>query len=375
MRHVLAITVLLAATRAGADAPPKLKVTGVQVGGRSTGEPDAALGDQLIVSLAPGDGDRVAELRKDAPQKFGLFLDGEFLKGVPAQPAGTNPDAFRFTLERTEENKANWAYLLGWRHGAWAKHVNVTVGMENGATAVSNQTIHLRVFPGLKAWILAPALALLLGAFAWLGWRTGALRDVGAVPPGQKAWYGAFSLGRTQMAWWTVVIAFAFVFLWAATGSVGPLSPSLLTLMGISAATGLAAVIIDDTKRSTATGEIAELTAQKATLEQTAAELAKDATKADQLKQAQAQLAEVTKKLDALVEKKAVDVAPSQGFIRDVMTDVHRFQMVVWTLVVTIYFFGTVVTRMVMPELDPSLFVLMGISSGAYLGFKLPEKS
>ncbi len=373
MRFLLSITLFLAATAAGADEPPK--VVKVQVGGRDPGYNDVALGDQLIVTLAAGDGQRFAELRKDAPQKFGLFLDGEFLKGIPAQPAGTSPDAFRFTLQRNDDNKANWAWLLGFRHGSWGKHVNVTVGLDGGAVAVSNQTVHLRVFPGPEAYLLIPALLLLLGAFGWLGWRTGALRDVGVVPPGKPAWYGTFSLGRTQMAWWTVVVAFTFVFLWAATGSVGPLSPSLLTLMGISAGTGLAAVIIDETKSGATAGQIADLTAQKTTLEQSAAALGADPAKADQLKQTQAQLDEVKKKLDAIMEKKPVEVAPSQGFIRDVMTDAHRFQMVVWTVVITIYFFGTVVTRMVMPELDPSLFVLMGISSGAYLGFKLPEKS
>ena len=50
-------------------------------------------------------------------------------------------------------------------------------------------------------------------------------------------------------------------------------------------------------------------------------------------------------------------------------------QNLLWTLVLSAVFVRSVLTRLAMPEFDDTLLALMGISSGAYLGFKLPEKT
>jgi hypothetical protein len=50
----------------------------------------------------------------------------------------------------------------------------------------------------------------------------------------------------------------------------------------------------------------------------------------------------------------------------------HRFQIVVWTLVLGMVFVSNVLSDLVMPTFDSSVLLLMGISSGTYLGFKLP---
>ena len=52
----------------------------------------------------------------------------------------------------------------------------------------------------------------------------------------------------------------------------------------------------------------------------------------------------------------------------------HRVQMGVWTLVLSFVFVGKVLENLAMPEFDTTLLALMGISSGTYLGFKLPEQ-
>jgi hypothetical protein len=63
----------------------------------------------------------------------------------------------------------------------------------------------------------------------------------------------------------------------------------------------------------------------------------------------------------------------------DVLTDgetgisFHRFQMFVWTLILGVLFIHAVWYRLSMPEFDPTLLALLGISSGTYLGFKIPE--
>ncbi len=70
----------------------------------------------------------------------------------------------------------------------------------------------------------------------------------------------------------------------------------------------------------------------------------------------------------------------TRGFLDDHISDpngvsLHRFQMFVWTLVLGIIFIGSVYKNPGMPEFRATLLGLMGISSGTYLGFKVPEKS
>jgi hypothetical protein len=68
----------------------------------------------------------------------------------------------------------------------------------------------------------------------------------------------------------------------------------------------------------------------------------------------------------------------SRNFLLDILTDgasiaLHRFQMFVWTLVMFFIFWGAVWNRLALPDFDSTLLGLMGISAGAYLGFKFPE--
>jgi hypothetical protein len=57
--------------------------------------------------------------------------------------------------------------------------------------------------------------------------------------------------------------------------------------------------------------------------------------------------------------------------------DFHRFQMLAWTLVLGSVFVAKVFTDRTMPQFDSNLLLLMGISSGAYIGFKVaaPRKT
>ena len=52
----------------------------------------------------------------------------------------------------------------------------------------------------------------------------------------------------------------------------------------------------------------------------------------------------------------------------------HRFQIVVWTLILGVVFVSEVLTKLAMPVFDTTLLTLMGISSGTYLGFKVSAK-
>ena len=69
----------------------------------------------------------------------------------------------------------------------------------------------------------------------------------------------------------------------------------------------------------------------------------------------------------------------STGLILDLLTDAegiafHRFQIVVWTLIMVFLFCVGVHQALKMPEFSSTMLALMGISAGTYLGFKIPEK-
>jgi hypothetical protein len=69
---------------------------------------------------------------------------------------------------------------------------------------------------------------------------------------------------------------------------------------------------------------------------------------------------------------------PSQGFWKDILSDasgisIHRFQMVVWTIVFGVVFIALVVREVGFPHFEPNVLLLMGISSGTYLLLKNGE--
>jgi hypothetical protein len=88
-----------------------------------------------------------------------------------------------------------------------------------------------------------------------------------------------------------------------------------------------------------------------------------------------ARLAEVTSQLAKLPTTTTIPV--SRGLL-DIFSDgggvsFHRFQMVIWTIVLGIVFIKNVNRDLTMPEFDTTLLGLMGLSAGTYIGFKFPE--
>ena len=51
----------------------------------------------------------------------------------------------------------------------------------------------------------------------------------------------------------------------------------------------------------------------------------------------------------------------------------HRFQLAVWTLVLSIIFIKDVYLTLAMPTFNATLMGLLGLSAGTYLGLKIPE--
>jgi hypothetical protein len=173
---------------------------------------------------------------------------------------------------------------------------------------------------GAKAISLISGGVALLALMIFLAIRTSLIRDGAKLAGGGLPTY---SLARTQMAFWFLNVVLSVLLIWAVTGSVPPITSSVLGLIGIGTGTALGA---------------------------------------------------------ALVDQNSDDRTPklSVSFLKDILTDggvlgLHRFQMVAWTVVLFFIFWGAVWNKLALPEFDNTLLALMGVSAGAYLGFKVPE--
>ena len=188
------------------------------------------------------------------------------------------------------------------------------------------------------------------------------------------------------MAIWFFVVIGAFLLIWSITGDTH-LSTTSLTLMGISLGTGLAATVVDSNKLTAAKTQAESLTAERGTIITRIIQLREGMSgvqaSADlmslqnELNERTARLAAVNNQLTSV--QHSLTPTAAQGVALDLLTDangaaLHRFQMAAWTIVLVVIFLRRVYVELAMPELDNTLLALMGISSGTYLGFKVPEK-
>ncbi|MFH0823060.1 MAG: hypothetical protein V2B18_09955, partial [Pseudomonadota bacterium] len=242
-------------------------------------------------------------------------------------------------------------------------------------------------------------LGFAVAAFIWLAYASDIIRDVGEQPCIKEGMDRTnrkpYSLARLQMASWFFVVLAAYTYIWMVTGDLGGLTPSVLTLMGISTATCLGSALVDSSSRTVdQENERAKLKRERKEIEKP---LTKGAGESNENKQgaqesptigegSPAETQEVQspddnpeiKKLKLKeLDMKIGDV--TQGLIKDIISDdngvsLHRFQMLGWTIVLTTIFVIEVRQGLAMPEFDSTLLGLMGISGGAYIGFKLPAK-
>jgi hypothetical protein len=308
-----------------------------------------ALGWVLSVEVA----DLAAYLAESSAACEKLIL---FLNDIPV--AGLAPDAceagagrVRFTLLRTEESAEAWRRLFTepWE---FTNPVSVSVGPEERLPWPSEaEELELVILPSFMVWSFFGGLAVALALVVQLARRTALLRDRGeGVAGGAQAPY---SLARFQLAFWSFLVVAAYIFIWMITGELDTITGSVLALLGIGSGTALGAAIIDQ-NRAPEAAPAGESSGEGAT-GTTGGEAAADTPPRSRRK------------------------AVSLGFLRDILSDerglsLHRFQLFVWTLVLGMIFCYSVYGTLEMPQFNPTLLGLMGISSGTYLGLKVPEQ-
>jgi hypothetical protein len=305
--------------------PPSTRVkqvTAMTVDSNERGMPHGCLGDTLFIEMEAGDAAALLRYATAKGRKLALFMDGMMLSGLALRSVSVDAlDTLRVDLVRTTENREVWGSLLGGRAFSGRK-ISVQIGLDDGSPLSEAGGFRLEPFPHKSGLVIMVVALIFLVSTAALGTRTTMLRD-GKTPGGDL---GTYSLSRVQAALWFAQVVMAFLWIWSITGEADTITESSLALLGIGSATALGGVLVDQSGN----------------------------------------------RRDAVVQ-------PSRGLLDDLLTDengyaLYRFQMVVWSLVLSVLFWSSVYKHLSMPEFSATVLGLMGISSGTYLGFKVPEK-
>jgi hypothetical protein len=407
MAHLPKIAVILFAVvfftvSGAAQAPWKI----IRVVEATKGGPEAGLGDEIAITVQPFQPilDKANCVQPTSSscikQDIILFLDGRPLPCVNAERPNPTDSTMRFRLRRTDElkptcntdNKNSWDALLG-SPDAFIRPVSLGVGLEKNGfpdAVLRDEKDHeakfdLIVIRSAWFWVCAGALIVTLVLFFWLARDSNIIRDPGPPPPGDAV--RAYSLARTQMAFWFFLVISSFLLIWIITGQLDTITDSALALIGIGSGTALGAAVVDASKRQSAATQLQSLQAERGTLNARVNTLQTLTTAApppanlvdlqQELHEKQQRLNDVNNSINNLAA--ASSAVPSSGFLNDLLKDgsgisFHRFQMFVWTLLLGIIFCISVYTHLAMPTFSGTLLGLMGISSGTYIGFKFPEQ-
>lgn len=175
--------------------------------------------------------------------------------------------------------------------------------------------------------ILLVTFFILLFTTIILSLKTDLIKDISTSNP------KPFSLSRSQMAFWTVVIASTYVYLLVLHDfdyAKVVMSESAFILLGIGLGTTATARVMDN---------------------------------ADQEKLSQGAIGACHQN------------DPSQGFWKDILSDkngvsVARYQNVIFTIILGVGFIINTISKEVMINFDENLLILSGVSAAGYLGVK-----
>lgn len=315
-------------------------------------------------------------------QKPSLYLDGyrvSRIVPVEAEPESKSEAGLvshlqfdlapGWALEKGTDETNVWALLAtGSLFNHQQRLVKATLGYEACPGGTQAQTppwdggeLKLDAFP--TGWRLAwiASMLLIVGLTVWLGKRTTLLREGGAGGP--------YSLARTQIAFWTMLVLGAFLLILMSTGFVNSMRGDLLVLLGISAATGLSGAVVDAGK----TAQLARSTALQSQKTDLANAIATYANPPADLLDQQRQIVVEMAQIPPMTKQ------TYKGFFTDLLHDgngysIHRLQLLLWTVVLGGYFMYAVASRLLMPSFSTELLTLMGISSGTYVALKTQEK-
>lgn len=258
------------------------------------------------------------------PHQLFLFVNGYRLSPYTAKYITEKSVVFELFESEALRN------LLKRDINSWGVHeakVRMSFGNETGEyihVDSANMTIDFDPNFESRSWIGRGIILLITIFFFVLVKQNAFLKSVGSTK---------YSLSRVQLAWWTMIVICCYIALWSGSGILVPLTTDTLILLGISAGTAAAAQTID-------IGRIREQKSEN-----------KPTTEA---------------------------IYKGQSFLFQILSDhgginIQRFQSVVFTFFIGVFFVFEVITKFEMPDLDNGILGLMGISSATYAGLKANE--
>jgi hypothetical protein len=321
-----------------------------------------------------------ADQNRDDISKFVLCINGVAYKDFTPIPG--KEDWLGFQLESPSEFKRMWKNCVGGFLDKKESKAYLTVVYNNARVAGEASG---RIAPNSSTLVtfLVGILISIVG-FAFLSHYSDIIREPGNQPEvGRKR----YSLARTEMAWWSLVVLFSYCFIWWLTRDLTVLTSSVLALIGISMGTGLGSAIVDSSRRTEQEKKLSALEKDKNKVDAELNKPKNPATSSPSDSEEQKSTKAVTEqnldtqqlssKIDELKRKLAPKL--STNIVCDILSDddgvsFHRFQIFAWTIALTCIFVITVWHDLAMPDFDATLLGLMGTSGGTYIGFKMPNQ-
>lgn len=289
------------------------------------------MGESFRIKATGGCNTKIRDVVKPGGSNaLALYFDGVHMTGLTpfASEPGGGKELYLdvpLTREASEEKSRDEWDMLFQKKSSYLMTIEPALAIGGDLPISVAKPFQFQVAPAGRILLtLAVCLAILVIAFYILASRGNALRNGDS---------GLYSLGKSQMAFWGLLVVLTFAGVWFLTGTMEFIPPQVLILLGISGATGLSAVVIGTSKKAKTQSRLGELERQQ-----------------------------------------------SKGFWRDICDDgnglsFHRLQVVIWTLVLGAVWIRSVADVMSMPEFSETLLTLLGISNATYLGFKFPENS
>ena len=288
-------------------------VTSVQ--NYSSGKNSAGLEDYISLKV-----NNLNKLINGSTGALVLYFNGMPMSGLTPISVDTIQNVAIFQLSKSDSTDKVWDVFYHKSARKAITPLDVSVGVnDKGAIKAAPSKMYLKLYDRTLLWGMLAVYVFILLGFGLLANKSIIVRD--GVLPDNK--FATFSLAKSQLAFWTLIIVGSVGYIFAVTGALPIITGSTLILLAVSIGTAVGAKLINGSK-------------------------------------------------DTIVLK------GSKNFFIDILSDedgisIHRFQMVVWTVFIGIYFIYSVFNGLDIPQISKELLALMGISSGTYLGLKIPE--
>ncbi|MBS1495106.1 MAG: hypothetical protein JST55_16490 [Bacteroidetes bacterium] len=316
-----------------------------------------------------------------------LFIDNMPVKKLYAIYPGGDINKLKFNLDRKEPGYETW-YTVFRSPTSLHKNVMISVGLENGDAIPIHKDAGKFSFIVIKKWKFYTAIGFIISIILillWLSKTKGILCE--NVPQFNRPVSIPYSLAYCQMAFWFCIVISFYLILFLILTDPPVLTSSVLVLIGISSVTALGATVLNQQNNIAPIENLNKLNAEAKTLEDRIKEITNIENQSPQpinMEELKKEREEKTTRFTEISIIKSQTIFPtkareSRGFIMDMLTDsdgsiaFNRFQIAVWTIVLGFIFIYNTWKDLSMPDFDPTLLGLMGISSGTYLGFKFPE--